>query len=346
MYRVIDRASQFIDSARVASELGGQNTDKIDDRFMSIAESATAGNDSFFTCIGRSALTSDVRPDSINHHLTFLQPNAFSDEETVATLGLVNLMLGQDTTTRLTEVTHSYFVKHRIFDRIQATKTKKGEKVIIPSNHLQLPDQGFTVGLIQNAARKEGIDRIDAHLTAVLGRLIGYYQLGDKNVVDDILRKACSVLKTFPAGGTEALTEDEKDLSIYRKISNHRTKQAFKELLSEVQGRIVCMAPSGEQDSYDPELDAVVMGKYGSSTSELLIDASQSGALIVPLFADYGSDASIASYLDPIEPGEIKNRDDCDAIGDLIAAEGNRARAIAGVTSPNIKRFGQKVVYL
>lgn len=209
MNKVFDRARQYADEARLAAELAHEATPMIDERFLSIGRRVIqASANPFFSIIDEQKLTGDTRPESVNHHLTLLQPNAHSTQDVSDQLAKVDLMLGAEAV-ELTQTFSEYASKHQIFERMKSTPDHKGEKFIVVSNHLELQDQGFTLGLWQKAGRLQGYDRLENHLTVVVGRLIGYYQLGDENVVDDILRKAGSVLKTFPAGGTEALTEDE-----------------------------------------------------------------------------------------------------------------------------------------
>lgn len=345
MSRFIDSAKRITEATRIAAELGNETTPLIDERFLSMAERATSQEGSFFNAIGRTALA-EQRPDSVNHDLTLLPPNTLSDQETLGILGLVDLMLTAEQSGNLTEQFAAFTAEHQIFERIKANPEKPGDDFIVVSNHLQLPDQGFTMGLFHKAAREQGLDRLENYLTGVVGRLIGYYQLGDVNVVDGILRKAGSILKTFPSGGTEAMSEDEQALSLFRAICNHRTKLAFAELLASREGRIVCMNPSGEEDKYNPTLNAIVMRRFGKGTCDMLVDASQSGATIVPLFADYGPDDSIVSFLPPIEPGAIQSREDCDLLGESIAATGTFERGRASLEKPDITRYKQKIVYL
>lgn len=345
MSKVTDRARRFTEEAMLATELAREVTPKIDERFLALGKKAIGQSQNpFFSIIDGETLLGEARPESVNHHLTLLHPNAHSTQEVSDQLAKVDLMLGAEATS-LTEQFSAYAKEHSIFERLQATHKKPGEKFIVVSNHLELQDQGFTLGLWQKAGREQGYDRLENHLTVVVGRLIGYYQLGDENVVDDILRKAGSVLKTFPSGGTEAMSEDEQALSLFRKICNHRTKEAFKDLIEARQGQIICMAPSGEQDKFEPDTGAMTMRRFGEGTTEMMVDASQSGATILPLFVDYQLGANIARLLSPIEPGAVKNRDDCDEIGHRIATAGTGARGEARVTHPDVTRFRSDIRY-
>lgn len=345
MNRFVDGIKHFGEGMVVATELARETTPLIDERFLAIGRRAISGSDNpFFGIIEESQLQGDQRPESVRHSLTLLQPNALNTTEVDERLGLVDLMLGEQAT-ELTAAFHDYATEHSIFERMKSTPTKQGEKFVVVSNHLELPDQGFTLGLWQKAGREAGFDRLEHHLTVVVGRLIGYYQLGDANVVDDILRKAGSVLKTFPAGGSESMTEDEQALSLFRKICNHRTKDAFGELIESREGRIICMAPSGEQDHLDRKRGVVTMRRFGGGTSEMMIDASQQGATIIPIFVDYAPDGSVAKLLDPIGPGALTNRQDCDEIGTQIASAGSYARGAAYAQNPRIQRFHSAIEY-
>lgn len=346
----VEGTKGLIEGALLASELARSTTPKIDERFMQKAQKATAAPGSFFTSVPWSSLEGEARPESIRHDLTLLPPNPYDSTEVDAALGLVNMMLGDETTQQLTATFTDYATEHDIFERMRATPNKAGEKFVVVSNHLQLPDQGFTMGLLHNAARAKQVDRLEHHLTVVVGRLIGYYQLGETNVVDGILRKAGSVLKTFPKG-SEAMREednpdaerDEKILSTFRAICNHRTKQVFEDLVQSREGHIICMAPSGEQDKEHE--DSVVMSRFGKGTNEMLEAASQRGATVIPAFVDYGFDQSVVRLLDPIPGYAIKDTSDCDHIGEAIAAAGSFARGEAHVRNPDITRFGKKVLY-
>lgn len=345
MSKVFDRAKQFADEARLAAELAHEATPLIDERFLAIGRRVIeASSNPFFSIIDEPLLRGESRPESVNHHLTLLHPNPQSTQEVSDQLNKVDLMLGNEAI-ELTDTFGAYAKKHDLFERMRATPNKPGEKFIVVSNHLELQDQGFTLGLWQKAGREQGYDRLENHLTVVVGRLIGYYQLGEENVVDDILRKAGSVLKTFPSGGTEALTEDEQMLGLFRKICNHRTKEAFKELLESREGRIICMAPSGEQDKLDKVSGDVMMRRFGAGTSDMMIAASESGATIVPIFVDYQLGANIVRLLDPIHPGAVKNRDNCDEVGRRIATAGTGARGEARIRYPDEQRFLHNIRY-
>ena len=339
-----DVASRLTTEVRAARELGHETTPVIDDLFLTLGRQALGRSEgSFFNLIDSSLLTGDLRPESVDHHRTILQPNAVTSEEVEKTLGLVDLMLGPQAGV-LTEQFKNYAETNEIFARMQA-----GEKFLVVSNHLELPDQGFTLGLWQKAARDEGLDRLEHQLTVIIGRLIGYYQLGDTNVMDGILRKAGSVLKTFPVSGTEKLDEASTEaiakLRLFRKICNERSKDALRDLMTSPEGRMVCMAGSGTQDRFDPTDGAVHMEPFGSGTCEMIIDSSTHGATVIPLFADYAPDHSIVRILPPIQPKSLVTRADCDEIGRQIAGEGSHARGAAYAEHPDIERFFHPIIY-
>lgn len=340
MSKLSDTASNYIQEVRIAAELGNEATPLIDEQFLAMGRVALRTSPSpFFSLIGSESLAGPERPESVDHHRTLLQPNAISTSEIDGALGLVDLMLGEQAQ-ELTAQFQEYASRHDIFERVQT-----GEKFIVVSNHLELPDQGFTMGLWQKAAREVGLDRLENHLTVVVGRLIGYYQLGDTNVLDGILRKAGSVLKTFPSGGSEAMPEHEQVLRLFRRICNHRTKEAFEELISSPEGRIICMAPSGAQDRLKAAEGLVQMSEFGKGTTEMIAHASQHGATIVPIFVDYAPDRSIAVLLPPVPSGDVQTTDHCHDLGRAIARSGTFARGQAYQARPDIERFQHPVAY-
>jgi hypothetical protein len=337
-------APKIVKEAALAVELTHTETPKVDAQFLAIAEDAAQRSGSFFSVVGGVALEGETRPDSINHKMTLLPPNVYSTAELDEVLGYVDALLGAENTQMLTAKFSDYAQEHALFERIQNNAESAGEKFLIISNHLQLADQGFTMGLLHKAARMNNVDRIENHLTVVVGRIIGYFQLGDKNVIDGILRKAGSVLKTFPAIGTSEAGElDDGKLRLVRSICNHWTKQSLGELLDSNEGRIICMAPSGEQDK---EQDgSVLMSHFSGATADLIVEANNRGATIIPVFVDYANDQSIVAFLDPIPPASITSREDCDSIGSEIAATGSLARGEMHHKHPDIARFGNKVIY-
>lgn len=150
MSRFVDTSRNLIEAARLAAELAGETTRHIDERFLAIGTRAIEqSTNPFFKIIDREVLE-ESRPDSVNHRLTLLQPNALTTEDLEDKLGLVDIMLGNQAP-ELTETFGNYADKHHIFERIGSTPEKPGEKFLVVSNHLELPDQGFTLGLWQKA---------------------------------------------------------------------------------------------------------------------------------------------------------------------------------------------------
>jgi len=333
--------SNMVSAGTIAVELSKETTPKIDEQFLSIAERVSAADGSLFSVIGKEALIGSMRPDGIKHNLTYLKPNPISDEEVRNVISLEDLMLGQQIP-GLKDKFADYIDKHDIFSQLQPNKDKPGKKFLIVSNHLQLPDQGFTLGFFHKVARDQGIDRLENFSTAVIGRVIGYFQFGGLNVIDDVLRKVGSVLKTFPSGGSEALSTEQEKLMIFRGICNHHTKQAFHEIINSRQGQLIFMAPSGEQDKYSKDNNVVTMSAFSKSTSQLMIDACNDGAIVMPVFVDYGADASIVEFA---EPRQVKNMDDCREVGKEIARTGSIQRGMASVKHPDIKRFKVPIEY-
>jgi hypothetical protein len=92
----------------------------------------------------------------------------------------------------------------------------------------------------------------------MIGRLLGYLEVMGLNVIDDILRKAANVLKTFPVSGGEAVNEGDitdEDLNRrvkgFRKRQNARTRAEFMNLMTSDHGHIVIEAGSGSRDAKD-----------------------------------------------------------------------------------------------
>jgi hypothetical protein len=325
----------------IAMELSKETTPKIDEQFLNIAERVASQEGAIFRVIGKEALMGAMRPDGIKHNLTYLKPNPFSDQEVLNTISLEDLMLG-DQIPELQYKFEDYINKYDIFTNLKSSENQPGKKYIIVSNHLQLPDQGFTLGFFHKVAREQGIDRLENYSTAVIGRVIGYFQFGNLNVIDDVLRKVGGVLKTFPSGGSEALSAEQEKLMIFRGICNHHTKQAFSEIIHSKDGQLIFMAPSGEQDKYDKQKNVVRMSSFSKSTCQLMIDACSEGAKILPVFVDYGADASIVEFS---EPRSVSSIDDCNEIGKEIARTGTIQRGIASVKYASVQRFKTPIEY-
>ena len=154
-----------------------------------------------FDVIDRAVMEGEVTPDAIDHGSVFLAPNPYSGAKQEKVLGLLDLLHGEQVPA-LTAAFADFAQGHDLFKRVQA-----GETFIFPSNHLELQDQGFTLGYLHRAAQAEGVDRLEHHITLMIGRLLGYLRLGERSVIDDILRKVGGVLKTFPVSGSEVMEE-------------------------------------------------------------------------------------------------------------------------------------------
>jgi hypothetical protein len=232
---------------------------------------------------------------------------------------------------------------HDLFKRVQA-----GETFIFPSNHLELQDQGFTLGYLHRAAQAEGVDRLEHHITLMIGRLLGYLRLGERSVIDDILRKVGGVLKTFPVSGSEVMEEGvvteadlDRRLKVFRRTANERTRREFERLIGSSQGTIVLLAGGGSRDARD-EAGDVFMHPFGKATRSMLANACRSGAWVVPLFVDYGDQISLVEFA---EPTRVTDADGVHHLGEVIAAMGNAQRGMARVTHPDIERFRSRIFY-
>jgi hypothetical protein len=315
----------------------------IDEGLFALAQQVvTSEAGALFETIDRAIIDDDTHLDAIDHSAVYLAPNPFRAAEKEAVLGLLDLLHGEQVP-ELTGRFGEFARKHDLFERVQA-----GEKLILPSNHLELQDQGFTLGYLQRAAQAEGIDRLENHITLMIGRLLGFLRLGELNVIDDILRKAGGVLKTFPVSGSEvmdegAITEADLDrrLKLFRRTSNERTRREFERLMRSNQGAIVLLAGGGSRDARDP-LGDVAMNPFGKSTRSLIADACSHGARVIPLFVDYAEDVSLVEFGDPIQPTDPA---DVHHVGEVIAAMGNMARGVAHTQHPDVARFTSRIFY-
>jgi hypothetical protein len=185
----------------------------------------------------------------------------------------------------------------------------------------------------------------------MIGRLLGYLEVMGMNVIDDILRKAANVLKTFPVSGGEAVNEGDitdEDLNLrvkaFRKRQNARTRGEFMNLMTSDHGHIVIEAGSGSRDAKDAH-GYVVMEPFAVGTREDLYFAVQAGAAIYPVFGDYGdrSEPSIIEFGPEIR--HLDSPHQAHAIGEMIAGIGNRARGAASQQRPDVPRFRIPIRY-
>lgn len=315
----------------------------IDEQMYRLAQQVVATEaGALFEVIDREVIESEAPPDAIEHGSVFLAPNPYSGAEQEEVLGLLDLLHGEQVPA-LTEAFAEFARRHDLFKRVRS-----GETFIFPSNHLELQDQGFTLGYLHRAAQAEGVDRLEHHITLMIGRLLGYLRLGERNVIDDILRKVGGVLKTFPVSGSEVIDEGvvtehdlDRRLRIFRRTANERTRREFERLMHSSQGSIVLLAGGGSRDGRD-EAGDVFMHPFGKATRSMLATACRTGAWVVPLFVDYGDEISLVEFA---EPTRVADPDSVHHIGEVIAAMGNRQRGMARLTHPGVDRFGARIFY-
>ena len=83
------------------------------------------------------------------------------------------------------------------------------------------------------------------------------------------------------------------------------------------------------------------MHPFGRTTREM-IARDDPTIQVVPLFVDYGPDASLVDFGDP---RNVSDPDDAHGIGEEIAALGNHQRLAARTTHPDIERFRGTIHY-
>jgi hypothetical protein len=324
-------------------DVAGRLTDHIDARMLELARQiGGTSTGEFFETVSEDYLRHAPRPDAVDHHSAYLHPSPISTAEQHAILGIVDVMQGE----QVAAITERFaeFARHeKLFERVEA-----GAKYVFPSNHLALPDQGFTLGYFHKAAHvATRIDRLEHYITTLVGRLLGYYEVGGLNVIDGILRKAGGVLKTFPTSGGEVLDEsqvgeDDLDavLRVFRKVCNRQTKREFDRILAAGTGHIVLLAGGGAHDTVTASGD-VEMQPFGRTTREM-IARDDPDVVVVPLFVDYGPDASLVDFG---TPRNVADPDEAHGVGVEIAALGNRQRGAAVVAHPDIDRFRGSITY-
>lgn len=316
---------------------------QIDEAMFALAEQVVQSEaGALFDMIDRSVLDQGRLPDAIDHDTVLLPPNPHSTAEQEDVLALLDLLQGPQVPV-VTEAFAAYAERHKVFERVL-----DGETFIFPSNHLELQDQGLTLGYLHRVAKGQGQDRLEHHVTLMIGRLLGFLRLGDRNVIDDILRKAAAVLKTFPVSGSEVMDENviteadlDRRLKVFRKVSNERTRREFERLVRSSQGGIILLAGGGSRDFRDEHGD-VFMNPFGRSTRGLIADACTQGAWVVPTFVDYDVDASLVELAEPVQPTDQLA---VHHVGEVIAAMGNMARGVARTEHPDIERFTKRIFY-
>ncbi len=301
--------------------------------------------ESIFNPISQQAIAATPRMDAINHDQAFLRSSPMSTAETEAALGLLEILHG-DFAAANVEAFVEFAGRENLFKRLAG-----GQSFIFVGSHLEFQDVGFNLGYLTRAAQLEGLDRLDTRTTVMIGRLLGYLEVMGLNVIDDILRKVANVLKTFPVSGGEAVNEGDitdEDLNRrvkgFRKRQNAQTRREFMNLMTSDHGHVVIEAGSGSRDAKDAH-GFVVMEPFAAGTREDLYLAARAGAVIFPIFGDYGNreEPSIVEF-----GPEIRNLDSpnhAHAIGEMIASMGNRARGIASQQHPDVPRFRIPIRY-
>ena len=301
--------------------------------------------ESIFNPIPRAAIAAKPRKDAINHDQAFLRSSPMSAAETEASLGLLEILHG-DFAVPNVDAFVEFTDRENFFERLAA-----GQSFIFVGSHLEFQDVGFNLGYLTRAAQRRGIDRLDTRTTLMIGRLLGYLEVMGLNVIDDILRKVASVLKTFPVSGGEAVNEGDitdEDLNrrvkSFRKRQNARTREEFMNLMTSDHGHVVIEAGSGSRDAKDAH-GFVVMEPFAAGTREDLHLAVQAGASIYPVFGDYGNreEPSIIEFGPEIR--YLASANHAHSVGEMIASMGNRARGIASQRYPDVRRFRTPIRY-
>lgn len=300
---------------------------------------------SIFNPIPRAAITASPRRDAINHDQAFLRSSPMSADETETALGLLEILHGDFATANVDAFTE-FTEREKFFERLT-----DGQSFIFVGSHLEFQDVGFNLGYLTRAAQRRGLDRLDTRVTLMIGRLLGYLEVMGLNVIDDILRKAANVLKTFPVSGGEAVNEGDitdEDLNrrvkAFRRKQNARTRSEFMNLMTSDHGHVVIEAGSGSRDAKDAH-GFVVMEPFAHGTREDLYDAVRAGASIYPVFGDYGDrdEPSIVEFGPEIR--HLDSPQHAHAIGEMIAGMGNRARGMASQRHPDVRRFRTPIRY-
>ncbi|WP_426571278.1 hypothetical protein [Aquihabitans sp. McL0605] len=300
---------------------------------------------SIFNPIPIERLNAKPRPDAINHDQAFLRSNPLSSAETESALGLLEILHGDFAGDNI-DVFEAFAEREKFFERLA-----DGHSFVFVGSHLEFQDVGFNLGYLTRAAHRYGFDRLDTRTTLMIGRLLGYLEVMGLNVIDDILRKASNVLKTFPVSGGEAVNEGDitdEDLNRrvrnFRKQQNTRTRQEFMNLMTSDHGHLVIEAGSGSRDAKD-EHGYVVMEPFAGGTREDLYLAVQAGASIYPIFGDYGNTEEPSVVEIGNEITSLASPQHAHGIGEIIASMGNRARGAAAKEHPEIARFRAPIRY-
>ena len=204
--------------------------------------------ESIFNPISPEAIAATPRMDAINHDQVFLRSSPMSAADTEGALGLLEILHGDFAAANI-EAFVEFTAREKLFERLA-----QGQSFVFVGSHLEFQDVGFNLGYLTRAAHRIGYDRLDTRTTLMIGRLLGYLEVMGLNVIDDILRKAANVLKTFPVSGGEAVNEGDitnEDLNrrvkAFRKRQNARTRAEFMNLMTSDHGNIVIEAGSGSR---------------------------------------------------------------------------------------------------
>lgn len=300
---------------------------------------------SIFNPIAPEVLSARPRPDAINHDQAFLRSCPLSSAETLQALGLLEILHG-DFAADNVAIFAAFAEREKFFERLA-----DGQSFIFVGSHLEFQDVGFNLGYLTRAAHLHGFDRLDTRTTLMIGRLLGYLEVMGLNVIDDILRMAANVLKTFPVSGGEAVNEGDitdEDLNRrvrnFRKRQNARTREEFMNLITSDHGHLVIEAGSGSRDAKDEHGD-VVMEPFAQGTREDLYLAVQAGASIYPIFGDYGNTEEPSVVEIGREITHLASPQHAHSIGEVIASMGNRARGAAAKEHPDVARFRTPIRY-
>jgi len=300
---------------------------------------------SIFNPISREAIAARPRKDAINHDQAFLRSTPMASSDTEGSLALLEILHG-DFAAANVEAFVAFTEREKFFERLA-----DGQSFVFVGSHLEFQDVGFNLGYLTRAAQRRGFDRLDTRTTLMIGRLLGYLEVMGLNVIDDILRKAANVLKTFPVSGGEAVNEGDitdEDLNrrvkAFRRRQNARTRAEFMNLMTSDHGHIVIEAGSGSRDAKD-EHGFVVMEPFAAGTREDLYEAVRAGAAIYPVFGDYGdrNEPSIVEFGPEIR--HLRSAHHAHGIGEIIAGMGNRARGAASQLHPDVGRFRTPIRY-
>ena len=299
-----------------------------------------------------------ARPDAMKHRYSMLPPNPASITEINKALENIGLLLGASKETVLDQA-EAADDEHEFMDRIRS-----GEEFMFVTDHKQVYDIGITFGLPhmieqrrQQRAEEAGedrvpFDRMEHFLHIVVGRALGAMYIGNDNVIDDVLRKGGSVIKTLPSRGGQAIAESDgepENHRLLRKVCNEIAKQAILTVADQDRGAGIHMALTGEVPKADGDGRLPIQTVSGS-ICELLVEVceSQHGVQVVPVAPDFPTDifdpeeAGMVSYG---RPRPIRTATQVHDLAEELVEMGNKQRRKAAEQHPHIERFGQEIYY-